>query len=830
MKVFEYIEIDVPVCSLTFGVSPCAATGCVGCECYNSLKTCQDRDNYTPTTATIRLGRPDAAGRTDIDAIPALSSVQYRAQKLAPGEGLGVRAQITITLQDHPYPDNTAACDPYWMTRGYDPYQRGTFWGRFQARFPYMSGAELRYITGEEGQPLSAMTTRHFIIESISGPSTSGVVTIVAKDVLKLADDDKSQCPVMSKGRLFDDVTDTDTSFTLTPSGVGDNDYPAAFTANLGNKEIATVTRSGDVCTFVERGLWGTTAAAHESGDIVQECYEVSDVGAGVDPVDAIADFITGYTTSASDRIPTADWRLKSESYISRLAYGLVAKPTGVRELINAMARHFGLTIYSDDITRLIKLDVVRPLINSGYVFDENSIIADSFAVKPQADKRISQVYVYYGIINPLDDPEDAQNYHAGVLVTDPDAEADYGGEPRVKKIYGRFISRTNRTAAEELGYRMLALYRDAPRLFSGRVFTQSISVDQLAQAGRYGLSMPQLQDESGAQNTAYAQVISLSPGADYTDVTAQELLWHEYEEAATLPKTVIFDTDQVVESLYYEYRKSFPAPEPGDTVTFIIEAGRTIGSATPSAPVNVGTEWVSGVDILIINNGAILGAGGRGGDGGGDGHYKGYDGEDGGPALYTRYPVTIMNNGIIAGGGGGGGGGGALSIGAFLAERLRTRGAGGGGGAGYLAGQGGAGCAAGQTGGLYSGGAGASGIMADDTDRSGNGGNGGALGQAGSNGQRSYDDDRKYLEHDGGSGGAAGVAVDGDGYVTWVTVGDINGSRITPLTSITQLSAAVLLKPTGTHITQLSAAVVLKPTGTHITQLSAAVVLKPTT
>ena len=774
MKVYEYIEIDVPCCSLLFGHHPCTAAGLVTAACYNSLKTCQDRENYTQETATIRLCRSDAAGRSDIDAIPSLSSVRYRAQKLAPGDGLGVRAQITITIQDHPYPDSTAACDPYWSSRGYDPYKRGTFWGKFQARFPYMPGAGLRYIVGGADQSLSAMTTRHYIIESITGPSTSGKVTIVAKDVLKLADDDKSQCPVMSKGRLFADVTNTATSFTLTPSGVGNDDYPTSFTANIGNKEIATVTRSGNVCTFVERGLWGTEAVDHKSGDIVQVCYEVSASGSGIDPVDAIADFVTGYTAITADRIPIAEWQQKSAAFIGRLAFGLIAKPTGVRELINAMSRHFGLTVFSDDVTQLIKLDVVRKLDAGVEVYDENVIVSNSFDVKTQPEKRVSQVYVYYGIINPLEEQEDAQNYYAGVLVTDPDAESDYGGEPRVKKIYGRFISRTNRPAAEELGYRVLSLYRDPPRQFECRIFRTGSSKGQLMQAGRYGISMPQLQDETGAQDTAYAQIIELSPGTDYTDVTAQELLWYAYEGSEPLQNMVIFDTDQVVTSLYEEYRKSYPAPGTGETVTFVIGVGRTIGSATTSGHVDVGNEWVSGVNIQIVVNGAISGAGGRGGDGGDYEHGTGYNGYPGGTALYTRYPVTITNNGVIGGGGGGGGGGGAL----LHIEIPFRRGGGGGGGGGYLPGIGGGGHASGYTGGYENGGGGGVGGYLPGFGHGGAGGTGGALGQPGSVGARSYNN-LEFGEHDGGSGGAAGAAVDGNSYVTWITVGDIRGSRI---------------------------------------------------
>ena len=61
---------------------------------------------------------------------------------------------------------------------------------------------------------------------------------------------------------------------------------------------------------------------------------------------------------------------------------------------------------------------------------------------------------------------------------------------------------------------------------------------------------------------------------------------------------------------------------------------------------------------ILLINNGNILGAGGYSGSGGDNGT-DGYVGGKGGTAIYTRRNFILFNNGNIYGGGGGGGGGG---------------------------------------------------------------------------------------------------------------------------------------------------------------------------
>ena len=61
----DIVEIDVPRCVNTYGVSPCTATGSGDDKCYNTLATCQDLPNYNDEistgTATISF---NAANRT----------------------------------------------------------------------------------------------------------------------------------------------------------------------------------------------------------------------------------------------------------------------------------------------------------------------------------------------------------------------------------------------------------------------------------------------------------------------------------------------------------------------------------------------------------------------------------------------------------------------------------------------------------------------------------------------------------------------------------------------------------------------------------------------
>jgi hypothetical protein len=693
MKAVTYIEIDVPICSRSFGNAPCAAqyaaenivylrsfddegsdfgatiddegllSAYVGCddegflngggECYKTIATCQDTENYSGTTVTLRFAYADADDKGAVDAIPSISSVSFRPQQVSLGENLGVRASLTVTFVDHRWPETHNAGDPYWLARGYDPYSIGTFWGKFRARYKYMQGAVIRYIVGIEGQALSQMETRSFVIEKISGPSLDGRVTITAKDILKLADDEKAQCPVISIGRCLGDVTSSATSFSLTPTGIGDSEYPTSGYVAIGGKEICSFTRAGDAMT-ITRAQFGTSAIEHKQNDIVQLCYAVFDSGGnGLDPSDILYDLLVNYTAVDPSWITLSDWQAKTDLYIGRLYYGLVAEPTAVRTLINELIEQCGLIIWSDDINRKIRLDVVRKLNAPSVQIDEDSWAKGTFAVSDQPDKRVSQAWIYYGMRNPLEASDDVTNFTAAVSVVDEEAEV-WNGQPSIKKIFSRFIPRNNRPAASDIAYKILARFREAPRAFEFSLWRHGNISVTLAQA--YNLKAWPLQLPSGEQASVPAQITEINPGDDFLKVKAQELSWHEYGDLPDQGLIVVINADAVDVNFRIEYDKSYNPPDAGKTVTCLIESGVVVGGSLPTTYAFTVGEWPAGVNLLLINNGYIVGYAGRGGSDDTDGDCRDViEARDGGNAIYTRIAVTIVNNGTIGSGGGGG-------------------------------------------------------------------------------------------------------------------------------------------------------------------------------
>ena len=228
--------------------------------------------------------------------------------------------------------------------------------------------------------------------------------------------------------------------------------------------------------------------------------------------------------------------------------------------------------------------------------------------------------------------------------------------------------------------------------------------------------------------------------------------------------------------------------------VVATINSGVRMTSNTVGTPgLTINGAWPGGIEL--VNNGTIVGRGGNGGNGGNGGtaNNSTYDstngsaGSAGGLALTISVPVSIRNNGTIAGGGGGGGGGGgyAINVGSSKDENWTKYGGGGGGGgqssstnssggaggpSNYLSGS------AGGTGTFSAAGAfGAGGTGGTTFGQSNIGGAGGGWGSAGGPGSRYFTGTNAKL---GGAGGAAGAATSGQANVTWLAT----GTRLGPL------------------------------------------------
>lgn len=728
-------------------------------HCFNTLKTCQDRGRYTDAPVTLRFSEASGHYPKSIEALTSLQGVSYTPAVVSLGENLGTRASLTATFKDHPHSDTGPAGDKYLSERTYDPFTQGTFWGKFRGRHRSLRGKPMRFIQGHVGQTIEEMETRHFLIESFSGPSPDGMFTITAKDALKFADGDRSQAPVLSNGFLNAPIDDNDTSLVLSPSGIGNLEYPASGHAALGGKEIVSFTRSGDTLTLT-RAQFNTEAVAHDTQDRVQLCivYEAETVEY------ILRDLFTNYAGLSEDYIPYISWEAETASKLGQLYSACLPEPTGVDKLASELVEVCGLAVWWDDIAAKIRLQVLGPVDTDAALFDRSSTIADTFDVAEQPNRRISQAWVHYAQNNPLKKVDDADNYRSCVVRGDSDAEVDYGSAA-IKKIFARWIPDFGQAQAIRVGDLQLGRFVDAPRAITLAVHREHAVTPELG--GGYQVKALCMQDAMGAMETVPIQVTRLRPEKDRYVIEAQEMLFTNMGEVFD-PNTrsIIISADRWNVNLRDAHDVLYPEPVDGNVVNVYIEAGVTVYSLDSALPaIDTGT-WPAGVELNLYHFGYLAGAGGEGGASPG-GPTK-YPGEAGGTALKVQAPINLYRKAgstIAGGGGGGGGGGGRTSGGIPIVD------GGGGGGAGRVPGAGGYGADTSGTGGALTTG----GIGGDNRNNgTGSAGNGGDRGQAGT---RGYTYPGQPL---GPAGGAAGPAIDGIANVTVLeAAGDIYGPQV---------------------------------------------------
>lgn len=519
-KPVQIVEIDLPQCVRTYGTAPCTAVlGTTGVrKCYNTIKTCQDVPNFLSAPLTLRFGKNQSGLRQDTNIYPALASVSTRGGRVnlsgidPKRSPLGQRARITVTLQD--FTDNEAFIDKYQAQRvsgaaqsdgvGYSPQARGTFFAKIKSRWPYYLGRSLRVLEGYEGDMLAAMRTRNYVITEWDGPNAAGVVTITAKDVIDLADDNKAQAPKASRGKLDADISAAATSFTITPAGTG-AEYAASGYIAVG-REVMGFTRSGDTFT-VTRGQFDTEAATHSALDVVQQCLRYDKQAADV----IIADLLKTYAGVSASFIDATAWDAEAERWLGGTTFtALITKPEGVATLIGELCQH-GVMVWWDEVAQEIRLKLNRPLdLDETFIplSDSDNIIEGTAEIEDAVDERASQVHFWHGMIDPTGSATDGANFKKLVIGSDLTLEGDdFYGENRIKVIYSRWFGINGDDAnASVIVDRLIARYKYTPVTFSCDLDVKDLAGVDLT--GLVAVTTQLMPDVTGALTAQQMQVL----------------------------------------------------------------------------------------------------------------------------------------------------------------------------------------------------------------------------------------------------------------------------------------------------------------------------------
>ena len=455
---FEAVILTLDYCGETFGSAPCTATAGAAGKCFNTWSTCQDQANYDATTKDYVFCRGSVTQPIGVSMIPALVSVKTAPTKITPGKGLGYRAKVTITLQDLPHHDR--GIDPYIDDRSYDAETQGTFFTKLRARNPFYQGRKIVIKSGfmpAVWDDFADFDSREYVIESFDGPDSRGKVTIIAKDILKLADDKRATAPIASSGVLSAGINSSVTSLTLSPSGVGAT-YAASGSVRV-NDEIMTYTRSSDVLT-ITRGQWKTTAAAHDADDPVQQCFG----GWGANVRDVVDDLLTTYAGIDSAYINATDWDAEETLWLSAMDLTFcVSEPTGVNKLLSELTEQCQIQIWWDERAQEIRFKAIAPTEGNedvGVLDESSHFLADSIKVKDIGDDRVTQVWIYYALADYTDD-----QYTRLYIQADTDAEsANEYGDTRIKKIKSRWFDHNDDGLAIQTASRIFQRLTTTPR------------------------------------------------------------------------------------------------------------------------------------------------------------------------------------------------------------------------------------------------------------------------------------------------------------------------------------------------------------------------------
>ena len=487
-----------------YGVATCTAALSAGSESYNTFKTCQDTPNYNNRVPKTYRFCDSPKPPVGINAIPCADKVTTAPTKITPGKGLGHRANVSIDFVDFPHDDR--GIDPYVLTRNYDT-AIGTFFGKLYARNPFYQGRALRVKSGyvsEDGFDENDFVTKHYVIEKFDRNSKTGKVRIVAKDPLKLADDERAQCPVATSGALDGAISDVSTSLLLT-AGTG-SEYGGSGHVRINDEIIKFDSRSTDTLNGLTRAQHGSTAAAHSDGDSAQLCKEFLEMNV----VDIVSELFVDFAGISASFINTVDWDQQKSRWLSAaILTTLISKPTGVNKLVKELTDENLFDNWWDEKIQLIELKSIIPdnlNIGEAEFNDDNHLVGGSVSVVDSTLDRFSQVWIYYGVKDFTQSLNSAENFLPPTIKADADGESSAGyGDRRVKTIFSRWI--TSGAYASQSASRLLRRHKDVQHDIK---FDMDAKDSDLWTGDHFLINTQFAQDVTGAGESKRMQVLSV--------------------------------------------------------------------------------------------------------------------------------------------------------------------------------------------------------------------------------------------------------------------------------------------------------------------------------
>lgn len=485
--------ITLGFCSLVYGVGACTATGSSNQECFNTFATCQDKANFDKTTKDYVFSSVDTPLPLTT-ARPYIESFKDIATEIK--KDITVTRRISLTFRDEP--DTDYGIDPYVDNR---TSVQGTFWKKLLARNPNYIGATIVVAEGaiiprQPGvTPTSPIESTDFTnrfegkIENITIKDDQ----IVLKAVDYFVDLKDTKIPRALELELVGDITSGSTEITVSSSTdisapfyfIVDDEIIYAGALNTGTNVLSTLTR----------GMFNTTAAAHDDGTKIQEAayYAPGESFAHAESILSTAGIAAGNIDSTAFTF-WADFPRTIENFSA-----IIIKPESAKNLYFELIDLLNSHSWQNEEQ---KITVRRHLANDPnrsytVITDEANIVSRSGQVDLNADSRYTRVVIYHDK-NPLsDDDKDPKNYNAITIAVDADAEStNLYGEVRELVIFSRWFRKgylpdaTYSSMVANLAARRLQRVRESAEIVT---FDLSIKDQALITGGDVRLSTDEI-------------------------------------------------------------------------------------------------------------------------------------------------------------------------------------------------------------------------------------------------------------------------------------------------------------------------------------------------
>ena len=406
-------EMDLDVCTRTFGTTPCLATGTA---CYNTKKTCRYPAAYSARSATYQFTSADTplpfSGPRPYIKTVTMNPTEIKAA------GLTVNGRVGVEIYDEP--DTDVGMDPYLSTRS--GTVDGTFWRKLLARNPHYHGRPARLYRGflglAEGDFVQVWAG---IIDNIT--IAAQTVKIDCVDVLKALD--KISVPPKLNIKLVAAVNASATVLTLTDV----TDLDATGAVRIGDEIITYTTRTtaNNQLSGCTRAAYGTTADTHDANAKVQKVRLYAEANP-FDTLEAMLSTDAGIAAGSIDSAAFADCKAFPGGELN--VWSIVSEPTKLSTLYFELVDLMDCKSWvGEDLKITIRRNMQnRPGRTHTILTDAANVRINSASVDLNQKSRLSRVLLYWNKPT-LTDLDAYEEYGRLDMAVDADAEGsgEYG-------------------------------------------------------------------------------------------------------------------------------------------------------------------------------------------------------------------------------------------------------------------------------------------------------------------------------------------------------------------------------------------------------------------